>query len=93
MKKYGELKSEIQAKQSLVNEASKNIEELVAKLGELREKVNKLNKELEKAKLASILNAKKQEVQAKSQGKRRLTIDELKIMYGEPEDFLEDSGE
>lgn len=37
-----------------------------------------------------VLNMKKQEILEKASGKKRLTIDELKIIYGEPEDFMEE---
>jgi len=82
-----ELKTLINEKQEQVNKLSTMIEELVRKQGEIREKLSQLHKDLERSKISQIIDAKKQEIMEKLKKGGKLTFEELKILYGEPEDF------
>ncbi|MEM0505934.1 MAG: ATP-binding protein, partial [Thermosphaera sp.] len=88
IKRNLELKSLINEKQERVNKLSALIDEYFKKQADLREKISQLQKELEKSKVTRIIDLKKQEIMEKLKRGGKLTIEELKILYGEPDDLI-----
>ena len=52
----------------------------------LREKLNKLNEEKRRKEAELIILRKREELMKKAKGKKRLSLEEMKILYGEVEE-------
>ncbi|MEM4718222.1 MAG: ATP-binding protein [Desulfurococcaceae archaeon] len=92
VKKYLDIKESIEAKRKELEQCNSEIALKTSQSIALREKYQQLIDAIEKAKARGVLNEKKLKVSKdlEKRSKKRLTIEELKIMYGELEDLEED---
>ena len=81
---YTEVKRVLESKKREISNCIYEISQLSSKLSLLREKYQELLRSAERAKFAEVLNRKRCELLHEVENKRRkrLTIDEFKIMYG-----------
>ena len=80
------LNKEIDEIRSMLNKINENLVNNVKKLSELREKYNELNEMKRKAEIKQILERKRRDIERKVSGRRRLRLDELRILLGEVEE-------
>jgi len=86
-----QLTSMVKEKQKSVEDLNKEIEKNRVRLGELREEYNKRVQELKKAKASKILEEKRRAVEERLRsGVRKLTLEDLKLLYSTPEELEED---
>ena len=89
--KYDNMKKELEAKRKELEEANKELTIRSSKLNALRSQYQEILDAIEKAKRMQILSEKKSKVakDVEKREKKRLSIEELKIMYGDVEDLDE----
>lgn len=89
LKEYLSIKEEISQRKKQLEEYNKEITEKTARSIALREQYQKILAEIERARAQEVLDKKKREVEKsiEQRAKKRLTIDELKIIYGDLEDL------
>ena len=89
--KYNTIKGDLENAKKELRSCNDEITMLTSKLAALREKYQELQREINKAKSLEILGAKRSKISSEidKRVKKRLTMEELKIMYGELEDLEE----
>ncbi|MEM1533379.1 MAG: hypothetical protein QW164_04845, partial [Desulfurococcaceae archaeon] len=76
--------------QSTVDSLGKKIEEKTSYLTNLRNQYNEVVKEIERSRVKSIVEHKKMIVEEKlKRGERRLTLEELQLLYGNVDELIE----
>lgn len=89
LSRYMTIKKELESKKNELNQCNSELVSLTSRLSSLRENYQVLLKEIEKARSTEVLRQKKTEVlrEVEQRSKKRLSLDEFKIIYGEVEDL------
>lgn len=89
--RYTTIKNDIENKKKELDECNNEIVNSTSKLNALREQYQKLLDEIEKAKTLTALSEKRSKIakNIEQRSKKRVTLEEFKIMYGNPEDLEE----